>query len=89
VLAAGALALLSVLAVGGWRLWVLDRDLANVDTDYGRLQDQLHAAHQQHVRATERRLRDVETATTNVTRRVDVIEPWVRYWADASRESRR
>lgn len=89
LVAVGALALLAVLAVGGWRLWVLDRDLTNMDKDYARLQDKLHAAYQQHVRATEGRLQDVETATTHVRRRVDGIEPWVRYWADASQEPRR
>lgn len=78
-----------VLAVGGWRLWHLDRRIMiEVDGQLDHLWNEMARAHRAHSLSTARRVEQAE-ATVELTarghqelaRHMDWVESWVRHWA--------
>lgn len=82
LLALTALVTVSSLGFLGWRMWRLDQQVASLDQDYLRLQNDLQAAHQRNVEAIESRLIGIENALLHLKDNVDWLMSWVRYWSE-------
>lgn len=90
VMAAGVALVVVVVVViaGGWRLVVLDRELARMDDELARLQDELHDTQQQ-LRARDERVREAVILARQHQHYLDWADRWLRHWMALSQEGGR